>query len=264
MIKKIFPRIVSNYYTYLLKYLNNIERYVSMYFLRKKIITIFIFVYFSNLSFSQEPLWKKTFGIGGEPIGVLAIDSQNNIYAAGIGFISCSKDGGENWTSISSGFTANDIFINPAGNIFAGTYFGVERSTNNSNTWTVCPNLQAEIESFSFLSPNILYAATHLNGLFYSSDNGNSWHQISDSVLPSELNCVAVDKDGNIFAGAGSRLGTFRSTDRGNSWTNILKGVSTIKINITPAGTILTMNYGLLQTGSIMSSQIQEIHGRQF
>lgn len=57
-------------------------------------------------------------------------------------------------------------------------------------------------------------------GLFRSSDNGDSWTNISyaaSATMGEELNLVFVSSAGDIYTGSDEKL--YRSTDNGGSWT---------------------------------------------
>jgi photosystem II stability/assembly factor-like uncharacterized protein len=59
-------------------------------------------------------------------------------------------------------------------------------------------------------------AATDFGGLYVSNDNGDHWtERVSELIL-----CLAVNKDGKLFAG-GINGGLYTSTDDGMNWTSI-------------------------------------------
>jgi len=120
-------------------------------------------------------------------------------------------------------------------NLFAGTYAGVFLSTNNGTNWTPASAglTNPYLRSFG-VSPNgagsaHLLAGTAsppglLNGIFRSTNNGESWSM----VLPSPgVNAFAV-YDTNPFAGADN--GVFVSTNHGTSWTAANSGLTSTAI----------------------------------
>ena len=138
-----------------------------------------------------------------------AIDSSNNIYAGTrSGYIYKSTNDGLSWTllrnsnNIYNSVIAN-IVIAPNGNIFATNLReGVLRSTDNGATWAVKNN---GLNSLMAASLNInsngeIYMATQKDDKFYySSDNGESWHDILSNLTYTTINQIRFDKHNNIF-----------------------------------------------------------------
>ena len=138
-----------------------------------------------------------------------AIDSSNNIYAGTrSGYIYKSTNDGISWTQLrNSNNIYNsvivDMVIAPNGNIFATNLReGVLRSTDNGATWAVKNN---GLNSLMAASLNInsngeIYMATQKDDKFYySSDNGESWHDILSNLTYTTINQIRFDKHNNIF-----------------------------------------------------------------
>ncbi|HZV11970.1 MAG TPA: hypothetical protein VFA55_02050, partial [Candidatus Kapabacteria bacterium] len=78
-----------------------------------------------------------------QPIMSSFISRSGEIYAGTVGGYSTgtiikSTDGGNNWHLIDSGYTSGGVFCfteNSRGDIFAGTYNGAYRTTNEGNEW---------------------------------------------------------------------------------------------------------------------------------
>ena len=74
-----------------------------------------------------------------------------------------------------------------------------------------------------------IFTGTLYSGMFRSSDNGDSWTEINNGLAGIRVRSLAINKNGDIFAGnyssQGSGLGIFRSTDNGDNWTEINNGV---------------------------------------
>ncbi|MDQ1267024.1 MAG: hypothetical protein QG635_2177, partial [Bacteroidota bacterium] len=73
------------------------------------------------------------------------------------------------------------------------------------------------------------YAGTAYDGVYLSTDNGNSWTAKNDGLTNKEIMVLKTFKS-NIFAGA-FRKGLFLSTDRGNTWLEKNNGLSNVSIN---------------------------------
>jgi len=62
-----------------------------------------------------------------------------------------------------------------------------------------------------------ILAGTYQQGLFRSTDNGETWSQPSSNLTTVIVNALAVSPNGNIFAGTTGK-GVFRSIDNGRNW----------------------------------------------
>jgi photosystem II stability/assembly factor-like uncharacterized protein len=99
------------------------------------------------------------------------------------------------------------------------------------------------INCFSISGSNI-FAATEYNGVFLSTNNGNSWTPVVNGfpVLES-VTCMAIN-GANIFAGTLSD-GIYRSTNNGTSWTPVNNGISNPYIHalVVCGGYVLAATY---------------------
>jgi photosystem II stability/assembly factor-like uncharacterized protein len=132
---------------------------------------------------------------------------------------------------------------------FAGSVGGgVWKTTNGGNTWTHLtpdmPNLAIGSLAISASNPDILYAGTGENGIdgvgvtgdgmYKSSDGGNTWIQLESTVSnpdfqnvnriiidPQNSNIVvaAVTSEGEDYRTIGSFSAIYRTEDGGTSWT---------------------------------------------
>ena len=105
------------------------------------------------------------------------------------------------------------LAINSSGDIFAGTFLGVFRSTDNGDNWrqTSCC---ADVFSLAITSTGHIFAESAGIGVFRSTDSGDTWTNTGLTNL--DVISLAVDSTGHIFAG--TSLGLFRSTDNGDNW----------------------------------------------
>lgn len=116
-----------------------------------------------------------------------------------------------------------DIEIDDNGKIFAGTLFGpVYRSTDNGATWELINNglpANAAIGEAIAIYQNQIYLTTN-QGLYKSTNSGDYWFRIAQSIPFLDFDEVTVITNGYIFTsvfnmGTG---GVFRSTDEGVTW----------------------------------------------
>jgi hypothetical protein len=73
---------------------------------------------------------------------------------------------------------------------------------------------------------NYLYAGT-FNGVFLSTNTGNSWTAVNTGLTDTYILSLAVN-GGNLYAGTYN--GVFRSTNKGLSWTPVNTGLTNITI----------------------------------
>lgn len=112
-----------------------------------------------------------------------------------------------------------------------------------SQTWeqTNGPN-ESKILSLAVNSSGDVYAGTKGEGIYLSTDNGNSWDDMSDELANKYVNIITIHSSGDIFIG--TRDGIYRSTDEGDSWIeNGLKNISVYGIVFKSIDTIFAGTY---------------------
>ncbi|GGB04215.1 WD40/YVTN/BNR-like repeat-containing protein [Puia dinghuensis] len=196
------------------------------------------------------PIGPST-GIGGRIITIAISPSNgNNLFCgAASGGIWKSTDGGNSWTSVSTGYPVlgvSSIIINPsnANIIFAGTGeiyrmdstvttadpsttgfnvwktrgtygVGILRSTNGGATWNqVFVKTEANmfgIQKLKFnpVNPNSIYACG-TDGLYRSTDGGTTWNQV---IAKNYVSDVVVDAKDTTQIVIG--VGNLQNTDKG-------------------------------------------------
>ncbi|MGE5275918.1 MAG: WD40/YVTN/BNR-like repeat-containing protein [Acidobacteriota bacterium] len=132
--------------------------------------------------------------------------------------------------------------------VFYGTEAGLYRSTNGGASWT---RLQANtiqylgsVRSITVDSnqPTTVYAAGILDclcgvpahpGVMKSTDDGETWVEITDAIANPFVNTLVVASGGQLFAGTSS--GVARSNDGGSTWASAgLDGVAVTALTETP------------------------------
>ena len=217
-----------------------------------KTFLLLVVIIFYHQTKAQIHNWQRTNPGGGGAYSTVGA-SASGIIIAGSDLSGAyrSIDGGLHWSVIgaSSGLTETHIssvgFHRTNGNIlYMGTENGIFRSTNGGNTVNKVLNSGyiTDIE-FGTNNTNIGYAAYHptfnaSNGAIYkSSNNGNSWSQISTDlptgirilklvINPNNVNIVyALTGSGRFYCGPAN---VYRSTNGGVNWTNISSSFSEI------------------------------------
>ena len=72
-----------------------------------------------------------------------------------------------------------------------------------------------------------IFAGTWGNGVFLSTDNGESWTEVSNGITQPFILSLVINAEGDIFAGADFGGGVFRSVDNGRTWTPVDNGLTT-------------------------------------
>ena len=115
-----------------------------------------------------------------------------------------------------------------------GSYgIGILKSTNAGLTWTKsldwAYNQRRGVQALKInpLNPNTIYAGT-TEGVFKSFDAGNSWTQIHNVIMVTDI--VINPQDTNLVYAACGNLGSqgtglYRSTNAGQTWSRMTNGL---------------------------------------
>ncbi len=151
--------------------------------------------------------WEQIMSGSTSPSGILsvAIGGAGNIFVGNAnGYVLRSTNNGANWTSSEVALGAGVRFLRQVGlTWFAATGNGIYRSTNFGVSWSPS-GLQGNNVNFIAIKNSAdtltLFASTNDAGVFFSSDNGNSWFP-SNNGLPT-LNITGIRSTGTyLYAG---------------------------------------------------------------
>jgi photosystem II stability/assembly factor-like uncharacterized protein len=137
-----------------------------------------------------------------------------------------STDGGKNWDLINNGLMGfpGSFAYDSMNRIFTGTCSGLYFSTDKGESWNECDDgiKNTSVEALAVKSNGDIFAATGANGIFRTSNNGESWIRVIDDLGISLIGfaSIAINSDGHIFAG-NINGGMFRSTDNGENWVRL-------------------------------------------
>jgi photosystem II stability/assembly factor-like uncharacterized protein len=164
-------------------------------------------------------LWEWE-GCGGRPPGFLR-----------------SHDGGYTWELVASTPFSNVSILNLAvshevsSTLYVATMSGVYRSQDGGDTWQHLSALEvatpppsgwpvAFVVATDPFSPAIIYAGTPYDGVYHSTDGGDSWVQMSSGLNANEpIYDLLPDSNREGVVYASSRgSGVFYSTNRGQTW----------------------------------------------
>lgn len=160
--------------------------------------------------------------------GTLYVATSRGVYK--------SANSGGSWSPVNTGAAngklTTEIFILPTGAIFidAGS-LDVLRSLDDGLTWvqvnTGLPSSFFSVRSF-FYENGVLYAATS-SGLYRTSNNGDNWEVVSETLSYRALNTLIRTKSGGLLTGSNGS-GVFHSSDDGATWQNSNDGLNGIFI----------------------------------
>lgn len=160
-----------------------------------------------------------------------------------------TTDNGIAWTKVKNGFY-NTLYAN-GNELYAGG-FGVLRSTNNGTNWD---SLTSIIDCRAIcISGSNIFANSWVNGLYFSSDNGQSWNTVNNGLEYEHIMTLEI-AGSNLFVGTESN-GVFLTSNNGANWTvsntgltcsiiRIIRKIGTTVITGTTYGAYNTTNYGL-------------------
>lgn len=125
----------------------------------------------------------------GIPAGVFAhsiVLNGSTIFAVTDTVVYKSINNGSSWNSVNGVWPPSTNLryaANCGGNIFVDTEFGdVYKTSDNGDSWTVSNNGITSIELYHFIVSNNYIFIGSIDGVFLSSDLGNSWNNVSDGL----------------------------------------------------------------------------------
>jgi hypothetical protein len=118
------------------------------------------------------------------------------------------------------------LAVNASGTIFAGTDGAAFRSTDNGAHWTAANTALTTTYAFAINVSGKVFAGG-IGGVCGSTDNGANWTQVNTGLTNIYISSLAVNADGDIYAGSFGD-GVFRSTDNGSNWTTNNTGLANL------------------------------------
>jgi hypothetical protein len=154
----------------------------------------------------------------------MTLSDSTKTHSSDAGQVFVSQDHGLTWNRGDNGFPDNDginALILHNNRVFAGTdSHGIWAMDRNG--WYVqshgLPKLSRVISLLSY--NQVLFAGVYRGGLFYSADEGNTWHPVGDR---SNANVRALTaRDGVVYAGTDE--GIYKVDFRAANWRLLLDG----------------------------------------
>ena len=174
--------------------------------------------------------------------------SGTHLFAATSMGVFESEDAGETWTKRMNGMIEVLMVISLAidpqqpQTMYAGTSGGVFRSMNGGKLWQkvnnglVAPEVLKSSRALGVTKikvdphdSNTVYTAT-LEGLFKTTNAGNSWTKIGESLPDYMLSDLLLDPStpGTVYLA--SRKGIHKSLDGGQTWQDMNTGLASLNI----------------------------------
>ncbi|MEK9137574.1 MAG: T9SS type A sorting domain-containing protein, partial [Bacteroidota bacterium] len=193
----------------------------------KTLLSFALLLFLAGGSSPAQNFWQQVTSPTQGTIHTFLIDSADAIYAGTQFGVHKSTNDGANWISLGlSTFNVYSIKSHD-GFLFASTFeAGVYRSSNGGVTWVQTNSglFSVSIGHLAIDQSGAIYAPT-FDGLFKSTNNGNTWS--ITGLTESNLRTVTVDGDDNVYAG-GLEGAVHKSTDHGLTWNAALSPGSNI------------------------------------
>ncbi len=165
-------------------------------------------------------------------IDSIVADSHGHFFVSSWPYVWRSADGGANWSPAGAGGVApSPLAMAPSGAIFGGGWGVVWRSSDEGVSWEhfTILGLDGSVTALALGPSGPVYAGTGNNGVYVSSNNGETWTQTG---LPGKwVTALSVNNNEDVFVALSGQQpppdgglypgGLYRSMDRGATWQYI-------------------------------------------
>jgi photosystem II stability/assembly factor-like uncharacterized protein len=153
-----------------------------------------------------------------------------------------SSDKSSVWKATSTGLPENTTvkaITNVSGTkiLYAGTYDGIYKSTNNGDSWTQSNNglTALDISALAAGKNDLVFAGTWGKGVFKSTNGSATWTSTWKSSQSPHINGVVVAANNNVWAA--TEHGLYKSVDDGVSWMHMFSYGKIRSVNVHPTDT---------------------------
>ncbi len=179
------------------------------------------------------------------------LNVADTMYAGTLAGVFRTTDNGNNWESFNEGLF--DTYINALAvtkdkKLLVGTlYNGLFISTNFGRSWSQMQNDFKNKSVNCILAKNdgfVLVGTT--SGLYRATQMFDFWGKVdADLKNNTNINTLAVDSSGNIYAGTNNGY-IFKSTNNGVNWTQVYFSANTAiyRITVSPQNVVFVATYG--------------------
>ena len=179
---------------------------------------LYVILCVTLFSTQSVPQWERT--TGPEGISTETIVTIGDTVYAGTATdgLFASTDDGNTWFTLNSGIETIDVNTIDTlnGYLFAGTGYGIYRSSDWGITWQSLPNAGTIYVASMTIKDEYIFAGTVTNGVLKSSDNGENWQNAGFYFNYCSALCSTSNK---VIASTGNY--TMYTTDYGTSWHHV-------------------------------------------
>jgi photosystem II stability/assembly factor-like uncharacterized protein len=189
-----------------------------------------------------------------------AVDGYNNIYT--------SSNNGDSWRSVAqgngyAGSTSSAVATDKFGNCYIAKDSSV-LILRNGAVYKEVPLKRnfAAWESMSVDARGEVFLGSSYNGVYSSSDTGNSWSLLNNGLFDTYVMSTAADDSGNVILGTSS--GVFRLADSVGSWNWFSDGLPrsyTTSLAISAQGFLFVgfQDYGIYKSVAPLCRRVPQI-----
>lgn len=190
---------------------------------------IFTFLFVTLLVTYSQTSWQPVPGLTGSNIYRTIFNSEDVVFTYILnGGMWKSTSFGSDWYQINYGLNESKVLSLAIGGedvLFVGTDGdGVYRSHSDGSYWEKVLNVSAKITAIGGSHSGLVCAGATAGRVFKTTDNGENWTTILDTVIIDSINDICVTSNETIYVGCNDRQ-LFISSDAGNNWVKTTVGV---------------------------------------
>lgn len=196
----------------------------------KHIVTLTLLLFFA-LPHATAQTWYKANDPFGGNIAAMHQTADGDLLCATTRGLYRSTDNGEHWLSISGGrdaYSFPSVSSTPSGMYIALFYYTVKRSYDDGQTWEALPT-----QGFTVVNHVVVNAAGQIflktnNSVWRSSDEGDSWTQLTLAAGVTGISELEISPDGDLFAATPNNK-IYRSTNNGDTWAELFTAAGDVR-----------------------------------
>ncbi len=169
-------------------------------------------------------------------------NNNNNIYVGMNQYLWKSTDGGKNFTkkTLGNSNAFEEVYVAKSNSnyVYACTESQFYRSTDKGETWALVSRPgSTNISDFNiqFNNENKIWATnSNWDGsskVFFSSDGGNNWTNMSTGLPNIPVNCVLYEDDITNRVYIGTDIGIYYRDDNSSGWVEFSEGLPRVIVN---------------------------------